>query len=204
MGRLMTSVAAVALLASACGSAATSAAPSAAAPAPTATAAPATATPTPAASATAIAVKVTFDGKTCTYAGPSVVPSGAVLDWSMENTPEAFKSTKGAGLIVLPVAEGTSWDEIVGYTSTHKSSEIPDWALVPGSGAYNGVDGLGEMKMMVPVYPQIGADGTVEYVNSGQTMTTTLTRAAYYVGCHTSEEDTDWAYPGALLQVITG
>lgn len=204
MGRLMTSVAAVALLVSACGSAATSAAPSVPAQAPTAAAAPVAATPTFAASAAAIGVTVTFDGKTCAYAGPSVVPSGAVLEWSMENTPEAFKSTKGAALLVLPVAEGTTWDEIVEYTSTHKSSEVPDWALVPGTGTYMGVDGLGEVKTLVAVYPQIGADGTVDYVNSGQTMTTTLTRPAYYVGCHTAEEDTDLAYPAVLLKVITG
>ncbi len=204
MGRLMTSVAAVALLVSACGSAATSAAPSVPAQAPTATVAPATAAPTPLASEAAIAVKVTFDGETCTYAGPSVVPSGAVIEWSMENTPEAFKSTKGAGLLVLPVADGTTRDEIVEYTSTHGASEIPDWAYVPGTGTYNGVEGLGEMKTLVAFYPQFGADGTVEYVNSGQTMTTTLTRAAYYVGCHTAPEDTDWAYPAVLLQVIKG
>jgi hypothetical protein len=198
MARSTAFIAGLALLLAACGAGASSTAT----PAPV-TPAPVTArptvpptpvvTPAPAPTPAPIAVAVTFDGKTCTYAGPTSVPVGTTMVWSLTNTPAALKNSVGSGLMVLPVVNGTTWDEIVAYTAANKASNPPPWSMVPGTGSQFGVDGLGEAKVLYP-----------EDVAAGDTLSTLLTRNAYYVGCHTSPTETDHAYPALLLRVVKG
>ena len=163
------------------------AAPVAATPVPK-TPTPAGATPIPVAM---VPATVTFDGKACTYVGPAVVPSGSTMVFTLVNTPDALTSTKGAALIVLPVKDGTTWEQVLASTATGKQSEAPDWARYPG----NGPDGLGGMEVLFAGTAATGGILTVE-----------MTRPAYYVGCGTAPapEDTDKPYPAILLKVLQG
>jgi hypothetical protein len=184
MRRFTTLFGAVALAIAACGGAA-SPTPI---PTPAATAAPVT--PTPAASpspAAFIQAKVTFDGKTCTYAGPTTVPHGSTLVFTMENTPAA--SADAAALLVLPVLDGTSWEQVVADTAKLKQTDVPAWAVIPGAGS----DGLAEVEIL---YPTSAALGTI--------LTTEMTRNTYYVGCGTTPEKTNKAFPALLLKVLPG
>jgi hypothetical protein len=188
MKRFMTLVAVAALAVGACGAGA-SPTPTPATP----TAAP-TATPAPSASPTAgsVTVHVTFDGKTCTYAGPSVVMEGTNLLWTFENTPAAIEAstTKGAkslgsDLVILPTVAGTTWDTVVATKpapdGTKGDWRDPAWALM---------DGL-----------QVG-------YGSSMTVMTVATGNGYYVGCHlywNYETGTPFAfYPATLVQVLKG
>jgi hypothetical protein len=180
-----------ALLLAACNASATpspTAAP--ATPTPTAAAVVATSapseTPAPTATRLVISADVTFDGNTCTYAGPSVVPRGAIVAFGLTNTPAALKITAGATLFVMPVRDGTTWDEIVAYMKAHHHvSDVPDWARIPGLA----LDGLAEVSMA----------STSELI-AGNTMKIVMTRNLYYVMCGTPEND--GGFPGALLTVM--
>lgn len=65
------------------------------------------ATPTPTASPTppVVDVVVTFDGTTCAYEGPKVVPDGTVMHWT-------FTPTVGSALYIIPVDDGMPPDDI--------------------------------------------------------------------------------------------
>jgi len=143
-------------------------------------------TPAPAATPDAIVVAVTFDGTQCTYTGPAVVPTGSTIAWTLVNTPAALEGSSGAALAVAPVVDGTTWAQIVADTAQYKASDVPAWAVIPGAGP----TGLGEVEVL---YPESAA--------AGNTLTTKMTRNAYYIGCHTSPEETDKPYPGALIKV---
>ena len=88
----------------------------------------------PTATAAPIAVQVTFDGETCAYAGPSTVPAGAVLVWTFANTPLPIDDY-GSVLVVAPVDEGTTWEQILAYLAVEpRASIVPDWLILPDVG----------------------------------------------------------------------
>ena len=186
MGRLTTLIWALVLVVAACGGAASP--PATPAPA-TATPAAATAAPTtpgPTATAAQIAVQVTFDGKNCTYAGPSTVPAGAVLVWTYANTPPAVEGY-GSALVVAPVVDGTTWEQILVYLAGEsRASVVPDWLTIPEAGQ-------GEIKLLFD-----------DSAAAGGTLQVKLTRDAYYVGCNTNVAGGDKAFPALLLQVMKG
>jgi hypothetical protein len=135
MKRLATLAGMAMLITSACGGAASPAAtqpslaPMATAPG---AASPAVVSPT----AAPVTAKVTFDGQACSYAGPAVVEDGAMIVWVFENTPAAIEaSTKkgaksiGSDLVVIPVAEGTTWEKVVGDTPPEGTKG--DWPPAP-------------------------------------------------------------------------
>jgi hypothetical protein len=190
MRRFTTLVGAVALVLAACGGA-TSPAPTPATATPAAT--PAPVTPAPAAvtasPAAFIEVKVTFDGKKCTYAGPATVPHGSTLVFTMENTPAAMADGIGAALAVAPVLDGTTWEQVLAATTAGKASDVPSWAVIPGAGS----DGLAEVELLVPESAALGTVITME-----------MERNTYYVGCATAPEKSDKAYPALLLTVLPG
>lgn len=192
MRRFTTLMTAMVLVLAACGTSATTLA-SPAAPPPSAapvTAAPATPPPTATAAPTpdVLAVSVTFDGRTCTYAGPPVLPVGTALAFTLTNTPATLDAaTPPAGLVVVPVVDGTTWEQIQADLVKYKASEVPDWARIPGAGA----DGLDEANGLSP-----------EGAAAGNVLVTRLTRDAYYVGCHTSAKTTDTPHGAILLRTM--
>jgi hypothetical protein len=188
MRRFTTLMGAVALTIAACGGAA-SPTPIPATAIPVATPAPVTAAPVTASPAAFIEVKVTFDGQKCAYAGPTTVPRGSTLVFTLENTPAAMADGVGATLIVLPVLDGTTWEQVLASAAKYKQSQVPPWAVIPGAGS----DGQAEIEVLMP---NSAALGTV--------LTTEMARNAYYVGCGTSLTTTDKAYPALLLKVLPG
>ncbi len=195
MGRFTTLIGALTLVVAACGGAASpsaTSAPAAATPATaTATPAPAVVTtaptaPAPAPTAAPTAVKVTFDGKTCTYAGPSTVPSGSTLVWTFDNTPLPIDGY-GSGLAVAPVVDGTTWEQILAYLAAEpRASVVPPWLKLPDVGE-------GEIKILFDTPAA-----------SGATLQVRLTRDAYFVTCNTNMDGGDKAFPAILLKTMKG
>jgi hypothetical protein len=100
------------------------------------------ATPAPAISPTGktATIEVTFDGQACSVAGPAVVDAGTTITWSFQNTPAAIEastekgaSSIGSELVVIPVAEGTTWETVVGDTPPDGTKgdwgPPPEWLL---------------------------------------------------------------------------
>lgn len=195
MGRFTTLIGALALAVAACGGAAspsvTTAPPAPATPEPAAstaavapTVAPATPAPTP--TAEVIAVRVTFDGTTCTYAGPSTVPVGSTLEWTFDNTPLPAEGY-GAALVVAPVVDGTTWEYLLG--DVQPQSEVPGWLKLPGVA----MNGEAEIAVLFD-----------DSAAAGRTLKTTLVRPAYYIGCGTNPDSGDKAFPALLLKTMKG
>lgn len=135
MKRLATLVGMAMLIAAACGGAASPAAtqPSVAPPTAAEGATPGAMAPPTAALVTAT---VTFDGTSCSYAGPAVVEAGTTIVWKFENTPAAIAASTekgaksiGSELVVLAVAEGTTWEQIV--AGTPPEGEKGAWGTPP-------------------------------------------------------------------------
>jgi hypothetical protein len=167
----------------ACGSSTTPAPTSApATPAPSTTT-PAPATSTPQSAAREIRATVTFDGKTCTYAGPTVVPSGSVIDWTLVETAAVLESHDTACLVVLPARYGTTWEEIVASADRLKGDEGDQFPWL-GAGSYQQWS------------PQDMAAGTP--------MRTLLGTAPHFAGCVTGPEGTNRWFPAVLIQIMKG
>lgn len=180
MGRLTTLIGALVLVVAACGGSASPTATQApVTPAPAATAAPAT--PTPAATRLAISAAVTFDGQKCSYAGPSAVPLMATVKFTLTNTPAA--GVQGAALIVGPVVEGTTWEQVV------------EWANGPEPDFDRVFLGQVETHLLTP--------GEAE----SSPLTAVITRnLSYFVLCLTNPEMAEGGlvYPATLLNVLEG
>jgi hypothetical protein len=140
-------------------------------------AAPANPLPTP--TPEWLEVSVTFDGTTCDYRGPTVVPRGQLAKFSFANIgPAATDGRLAAILIVGPALAGTTWETMVNDT-TPASELPPTWADPDGNNF---------------VWVQEG-DGTKE---------TRLSGDLYYVGCLTAAEPVgnDMAYPAAAIYTL--
>jgi len=179
MGRFTTMIGALALVVSACSASTT----------PTPTSVPATVTPaataaapvTPTATATSqvLSATVTWDGQKCTYAGPTVIPRGAALTFTITNMPAALKGgLKGASLYVVPVADGTTWEMITGnaYQSPRaNANDPPSWVYVD------------QVRIL---------DSTQV---SGGTLGVVMSNNLYDIMCVTPDE---FVYPAILLKVL--
>jgi len=191
MKRLATLAGMAMLITSACGGAASpaatqpSVAPMTTAPggAPQATISP-TAAP--------VTTKVTFDGQACSYAGPAVVEAGTTIVWVFENTPAAIEASTekgaksvGSELVVIPVAEGTTWETVAGDTPPEGTKG--DWPPPPA--------------WLLTDSAQVG-------YGPSATISTVATGSAYLVTCNLYwdlEKGTPLAiYKGALVQVLKG
>lgn len=117
-----------------------------------------------------IEAKVVFDGATCSYAGPLVVPAGVKIGFDFDATAKA----ESVALVVLGVAEGTTWEEVL------------EGAEMPASG---------------PVFPEWAKTDKI-HVDFPGTMTTALEAGEYVVTCNTAPSDTDRVHPAALLEVM--
>ena len=186
MGRFTTFIGALALVIAACsGSASPATTPGLAA------ATPASATPAPTAAPAAISATVTFDGQSCKYAGPAVVPLGAAVSFTLVNTSAWAKGSLGAALLVTPVQDGTTWAQVLAYAETRHVFPLPEWMRIPGTEGMGEVPG--EALSMIPL------EGRSDY--SG---TTVMTRNLYLVVCNTSPDEGQVPYPAILLQVMRG
>jgi hypothetical protein len=118
--------------------------PAAAVTTPTPTTAP---TPTPARTPTAVLeVRVTFDGETCTYLGPAVVPHGTMLRF--EFAPD--EAVSDADVLVYAVEPGTTYQDLLDwlevYGGDNVAANVPPWVRQETVGYTNGA---GTMLYMV-------------------------------------------------------
>ncbi|MBP1705976.1 MAG: hypothetical protein H6Q36_1715 [Chloroflexi bacterium] len=187
MGRFTTFIGALVVVVAACsGSASPAATPG------QALATPASATPATTTTPVAISATVTYDGQSCKYDGPAVVPRGAAVTFTLVNAPAWAKGSLGAGLWVTPVRDGTTWAEVLAYAATQHVFPFPEWMRIPGTGfdRYGaGEDGLGEALSVIP-----------DEGRTDETGTTVMTRSLYVVVCNTHpDEQGHRPYPAILL-----
>jgi hypothetical protein len=149
-----------------------------------ATFAPASATParsTPSSAEGMIPATVTFDGKSCTYAGPAVVPTGSVIEWTFTNTAAATEGpTEETILVVMQTRYGTTWEEVLESVTGHKWTEATPPYYRPG-GYLQGY----------------GKDDAA----AGTPFRTLMDPYPYLVACYTLSGH---FYPAILLQVMKG
>jgi hypothetical protein len=187
MRRVTTLIGALVLVVAACsGSASPAATPGPATAAPPA-AMPGAATPI----AAAISATVTFDGQSCAYDGPPVIPRGSAVTFTLVNTPAWENGSLGAGLLVSPVLDGTTWAQVLAYAETRHVFPLPDWMRIPGTSSQAGEKGLGEALSVVPDATRVDETGTI-----------VMTRDQYVVVCNTHpDEQGHRPYPAILLKV---
>jgi hypothetical protein len=165
-----------------------------AAPAGDPTPTPATPTPEPASPApptpastrasALIPVTVSFDGVTCTYAGPTVIPLGSVLEWTFTTTAATAEERSSWELIAFDVKPGTSFDEIVTWAAENELAQEPPFSWPPWS-----IDGLGM---------------TVEELVPGAPMRTPVDSYPVLASCGIKEPDGEQVYPAMLIEVMKG
>jgi hypothetical protein len=180
---LLISVVALALVACSTG---TTAAPSPAAspsPAPVGSPSPSPAAASP--SVTPLAVKVTFDGTTCSYLGPTVVPDGTPMRFEYSN------STADGGLVVGGVTSNVPAN-VLGAPIKH-ASVIPAWF---DQGHYDVLAATsGALEITLTNDPKaIVTDEMMSDPNPAD--------VAFFVGCPTQETTTDTMYPAALIWLL--
>ncbi len=93
------------------------------APVPTVTVA-IPASPAPTATHAPIDVAVVFDGSTCGYAGPAVIPSGTTVRFAFQR-PESVD----VALVVVRVDPGTTWEQAKDWADTHTGDQPPGFVL---------------------------------------------------------------------------
>jgi hypothetical protein len=137
------------------------------------------ATPAPTSTTAALNVKVTFDGETCSYVGPTVIPDGTVMRF--EYLPDA--QVIGSYLMVYGIKPGTTFQDLVDSLANgggDVSTNIPDWVYQPTA---SWTQGAGTLLYTIERVKH-GSDG-VDYEVGG-----------YHVMC-----DTPQGYPAAQLSV---
>ena len=156
-------------------------------PAPTAAVAAPTEAPTnepatlePSAAAVEIPVAVVWDGKDCTYTGPSDIPRGARMTFTMTNTPKAMEGSVGAALLFMHVDDGITASDFDAWTAEHpRGSQIPPW--------------VDQMELIGPLYPEGAA--------AGDTMSHVMTSNQYAVVCAMSPADGEAIHLASLLNI---
>lgn len=83
-------------------------------------------TPAPATQpAVDLELTVRFDGETCSYRGPVVVPDGTRATFTFERS----ESGDEGALVVEPVTEEATWEGIVDWSDTNAGSVAPPWGM---------------------------------------------------------------------------
>jgi hypothetical protein len=82
-----------------------------------------TAPPAPTSTTAGLSVKVTFDGETCTYVGPTVIPDGTVVRF--EYVPD--QGVASSTLLVYGIKPGTTWEMVTPPGTVDAYENIPDW-----------------------------------------------------------------------------
>lgn len=156
MRRLIAALASLVLLAACSGSASTPTAPPATTTSvPTApasvTAAPPSATVAPTASASPVAATgiVTYDGKTCAYTGPTVLPVGAALRIQFAPSVETYTLNWAPALHGTTLAELKKDDGRAAVGPDYDGGQMPAWAMA--SAAHTSF-GSGTVPLTMSVY----------------------------------------------------
>ena len=186
MRRIMTLLMAAALVAACTAAGGPSATPVPATPAPNA-ATPAPATPAPTARAMLIPATVTFDGTTCTYLGPTVVPLDSVIEWTFETTATTAEERASWELVNWDVKYDATWDDIVAWAAENTLAQEPPYRWPPWA-----IDGWGR---------------TVEDLDGGEPMRTPVHSYPVLVACGVGVGDVangETVFPAALIQVLKG
>jgi len=127
----------------------------AATPEPAATSAPTSPT-------AALSVRVTFDGDTCSYIGPTVIPDGTVVQF--DYVPD--QTVLGSYLMVYGIEPGTTFQMLLDALAADEyddiSTNIPDWVYRPTA---TWTHGAGTMLYTIESVKR-GSDG-VDYVVGG-------------------------------------
>jgi hypothetical protein len=184
---MITLVAALAVTVAACSAGSGSATEPAVTPDPATAAAAVTAAPTkapatpePSASAVEIPVAVVWDGKACTYTGPTDIPRGAQMTFTMTNTPEAMKGSIGAALVFFHVDDGITAADFDAWVAKHpRGSDIPPW--------------VDKAEIIGPLYPESAA--------TGETMSHVMTSNEYMVTCGMSPKEGEAMHLATILTV---
>ena len=130
----------------------------------------------------ALSVKVTFDGESCTYFGPTVIPDGTVVRF--EYVPD--QTVLGSYLLIYGIEPGTTFQDLLDSLATSGddiSTDIPDWVYQETASA---TQGAGTMLYTIES-TKTGKDG-VDYTVGG-----------YQVVC-----DTPNMYPARQLEIASG
>ncbi len=139
-------------------------------------------TPAPTSTTPGLSVKVTFDGETCAYVGPTVIPDGTVVRF--EYVPD--QQVAGSYLMVYGVEPGTTYqmllDSIEYSGGDNVAEDVPDW-VYQKTAAW--ISGAGTMLYTVEGVKH-GSDG-VDYTVGG-----------YQILC-----DTPAVFPAAQLSVAS-
>ena len=181
MKRFTLSLVSVGLLVAACSAGASpTSTPTAIPPASRATTTTAPPTGAPSPTPQAVTAAVAFDGKACTYAGPTDLARGSEVTFSLVNTPAARVGSIGGGLVVGAIADGTTQEQVVKDTEAGPASVAPPYFLNPAA-----ID---------PLYPQLA--------DKGDTVTVPMTGNLYFVGVATSPTETNKMYFCTLLKVF--
>lgn len=94
--------------------------------------------PAPTSTATVLDVKVTFDGETCAYLGPSVILDGTVLRFEYAPDQEASDSD----LLVYGVEQGVSYQMLLAHLQVTGGEDVtagvPLWVILPTVSVLNG------------------------------------------------------------------
>lgn len=114
------------------------------------------------------AAKVTFDGEECFYEGPDTLPAQVELTFEFEPIVEP----DNVALIVGPLTEGYTWEEVLKYSAENPAGHVPPFAA-PG---YEIRYGPGPLVL-------------------------TLDAGTYVAICDTSPEYTNSRHPAALIEV---
>jgi hypothetical protein len=186
---MITLVAALAVTVAACSAGSGASTEVAPTPAPAtaaavATTAPAPATPepsaTPAESPVEVPVAVVWDGKDCTYTGPTDIPRGARMTFTMTNTPTALKGSVGAALVFFHVDDGITAADFDAWTAKHpRGSAIPPW--------------VDKTELLGPLYPESAA--------TGETMSWAMTSNEYMVICAISPNEGEAVHLASILTI---
>jgi hypothetical protein len=155
-------------------------------PAPDA-ATPAPATPAPTDAAMLIPATVTFDGTTCTYLGPAVVPLRSVIEWTFETTATTAEERASWELLVWDVRAEATWETIVAWAAENTLVQEPPWRWPPWSTDANG--------------------RTVENWAADGPFRSPIEKNLTLVSCGVKPKvlaDGQTVYPAALIQVLKG
>ena len=137
--------------------------------------------PAPTATTSVLDVKVTFDGETCTYLGPSVILDGTVMQLEYAPTEREFW---GSYLMIYGVKPGTTWEMWLAAIEENpnvRDGDVPDW-VYEESAAWT----QGPSTMLYKI----------EAVKTSELDPTEYPVGAYHIVCNTTT-----AHPSAQLSV---
>ncbi len=69
----------------------------------------------------AVDARVIFDGETCSYLGPTIIPSDTEVTFEFDD------AAHPAALVVLSVDDETTWEQVLQATGPGTARVVPEW-----------------------------------------------------------------------------